>query len=140
MAGATSDSEGDLCCICLVELSEGGEVLVLPCTHTLHETCVKMLLSSTRAPTCPMCRADSLPERDENVWIYDASAQGSIDGHFLANGTPTLRLWSGGNTRRMAEVFHLSRRVSFANKQAVGPVRPTFPADQTGPTAVGILG
>merc|ERR1712137_1082698 len=77
---APNATRGELCAICLGELlAEGEELCRMPCSHVLHATCVRALLSyrpgsgNTRSdlpsqrlmpckPTqCPVCRRDTLP-------------------------------------------------------------------------------
>uniref|UniRef100_A0A7I4CQW9 RING-type E3 ubiquitin transferase n=1 Tax=Physcomitrium patens TaxID=3218 RepID=A0A7I4CQW9_PHYPA len=48
-----SRSAGDICIVCLSEMVEGEEVMVLPCVHTFHPACIRQwLLQSTCCPTC----------------------------------------------------------------------------------------
>jgi len=70
----------ELCSVCLSELlAEGEELRCMPCSHVLHATCLRALLSyqasSGKAPSdpalqwlmrikptrCPVCRRDTLP-------------------------------------------------------------------------------
>ena len=46
------------CTICLMEISEGTEVILLPCDHIFHEKCITkwLMLHST----CPLCRYEIL--------------------------------------------------------------------------------
>ena len=47
-----------LCVVCLEEFAQSGEHIprLLPCTHTLCETCVKQLIRNQKLE-CPECRA-----------------------------------------------------------------------------------
>lgn len=36
------------------------DLLSLPCTHSLHESCLRSILVTTRDPQCPMCRDEYL--------------------------------------------------------------------------------
>lgn len=48
-----SRSTGDICIVCLSEMVEGEEVMLLPCLHTFHPACIRQwLLQSTCCPTC----------------------------------------------------------------------------------------
>ncbi|XP_024398060.1 uncharacterized protein [Physcomitrium patens] len=48
-----SRSAGDICIVCLSEMVEGEEVMVLPCVHSFHLACIRQwLLQSTCCPTC----------------------------------------------------------------------------------------
>ena len=47
------DGQND-CRICLSDYVDGEELLVLPCLHNFHSSCVQHWLQQN--PTCPMCR------------------------------------------------------------------------------------
>ena len=56
------------CAVCLCEYERDEEVVVLPCKHIFHETCIKPWLKDHR--TCPTCRkdvTDSSSSSDENL-------------------------------------------------------------------------
>ena len=38
----------------------GTDMLSLPCSHSLHESCLRSILVTTVEPQCPMCRDESL--------------------------------------------------------------------------------
>ena len=42
------------CTICLMEISEGAEAILLPCEHIFHEICITKWLKVHS--TCPLCR------------------------------------------------------------------------------------
>ncbi|KAL8260014.1 hypothetical protein R6Q59_027967 [Mikania micrantha] len=42
------------CIVCLDDLSAGGKLLRLPCSHCFHSRCIKPWLSCNG--TCPICR------------------------------------------------------------------------------------
>jgi hypothetical protein len=46
------------CTICLMELSEGTDVILLPCEHIFHEKCIIKWLKVHN--TCPLCRYELL--------------------------------------------------------------------------------
>jgi hypothetical protein len=46
------------CTICLMELSEGTDVILLPCEHIFHEKCITKWLKVHN--TCPLCRYELL--------------------------------------------------------------------------------
>ena len=46
------------CTICLMELSEGTDVILLPCKHIFHEKCITKWLKVHN--TCPLCRYELL--------------------------------------------------------------------------------
>lgn len=48
------DKEG--CAICFVPYEEGEEVMILPCVHWFHKTCIQEWLA--KHDLCPMCRRD----------------------------------------------------------------------------------
>ncbi|CEF69382.1 E3 ubiquitin-protein ligase RNF181 [Strongyloides ratti] len=57
------------CTICLNHFGESdpnpeAEVMVMPCQHKFHSSCLKMWLD--RASACPLCRKD-LPSDDEFI-------------------------------------------------------------------------
>lgn len=57
------------CAVCLCEYERNEEVVVLPCKHMFHESCIKPWLKDHR--TCPTCRKDvtdlSSSSDDENL-------------------------------------------------------------------------
>ncbi|OTB06339.1 hypothetical protein M426DRAFT_9826 [Hypoxylon sp. CI-4A] len=55
------------CTICIDEMKEGDEAIVLPCKHWFHEQCVVLWLKQHN--TCPICRA-----------AIDGEASGRSDG------------------------------------------------------------
>jgi len=46
------------CTICLMEISEGTEVILLPCDHIFHEKCITKWVKIHT--TCPLCRYELL--------------------------------------------------------------------------------
>ena len=46
------------CTICLMEISEGTEAILLPCEHIFHEKCITKWLKIHS--TCPLCRYELL--------------------------------------------------------------------------------
>lgn len=62
------------CAICLEPLSPASSLCTLPCAHTFHASCVKMLRDAGVNQTCPLCRAKlpSSPEKtfDDAANIY----------------------------------------------------------------------
>ena len=62
------------CAISLEPLSPASSLCTLPCAHTFHASCVKMLRDAGVNQTCPLCRAKlpSSPEKtfDDAANIY----------------------------------------------------------------------
>jgi len=50
------DFEGGTCAVCICPLVEVGEVVVLPCKHYFHRSCVSTWLSDY-GKSCPVCSA-----------------------------------------------------------------------------------
>lgn len=51
------------CTICLMELSEGTDVILLPCEHIFHEKCITKWLKVHN--TCPLCRYELLNVKEK---------------------------------------------------------------------------
>jgi len=55
-----SDNLSDMlvseCSVCLEDFSIGDKVIVLPCYHNFHETCIREWISNHG--NCPLCRAN----------------------------------------------------------------------------------
>ena len=51
------------CTICLMELSEGTDVILLPCKHIFHEKCITKWLKVHN--TCPLCRYELLNVKEK---------------------------------------------------------------------------
>ena len=51
---AGNGDENECCPICLVEYEEGDKLRVLPCGHSMHQSCVDAWLQNN--PSCPSCR------------------------------------------------------------------------------------
>ncbi|WOH13405.1 hypothetical protein DCAR_0832915 [Daucus carota subsp. sativus] len=49
------------CSVCLCEISQGGEIMQLPCDHIFHAVCLDKWLVSYGHCTCPFCRASLFP-------------------------------------------------------------------------------
>ena len=62
--------ECESCAICLDDFEAGEEVRLLRCKHTFHCKCVDTWLTSRRR-FCPICKADSHPNPEESVIIFD---------------------------------------------------------------------
>jgi len=58
MSDDNNSDRGQMCSICLVELSEAERIGDLPCQHTFHLSCLKMWLS--RKNTCPLCQHEDV--------------------------------------------------------------------------------
>ena len=56
-------SEFPKCTICLMELSEGTDVILLPCEHIFHEKCITKWLKVHN--TCPLCRYELLNVKEK---------------------------------------------------------------------------
>ncbi|MCL7033607.1 hypothetical protein MKW94_019180 [Papaver nudicaule] len=54
----------EVCSVCLQDLN-GGEAVVLKCSHTFHEKCMSEW--SKRKPNCPMCRHDMRKDRQQKL-------------------------------------------------------------------------
>ena len=51
------------CTICLMELSEGTDAILLPCEHIFHEKCITKWLKVHN--TCPLCRYELLNVKEK---------------------------------------------------------------------------
>ncbi|XP_077123721.1 uncharacterized protein LOC143781053 [Ranitomeya variabilis] len=51
----TSEEEAESCTICIMDYEVGEEVVVLPCNHCYHPSCISTWLRSN--PRCPLCRS-----------------------------------------------------------------------------------
>jgi len=49
----TADQEAH-CCICIEQLKDREETILLPCTHKFHASCISTWLK--RTPLCPLCK------------------------------------------------------------------------------------
>lgn len=58
--------KGEKCCICLEEMTKEG-IIKLDCGHTFHLACIQQLQEKPVQKVCPLCRADSLPDRPKIV-------------------------------------------------------------------------
>ncbi|XP_055960707.1 RING-H2 finger protein ATL34-like [Mercurialis annua] len=61
---STGEEDDDVCPICLEELEDEDECVVLPCSHMFHELCLQHWLNKNTL--CPICRADAWEIRLEN--------------------------------------------------------------------------
>ena len=53
-ATATLEHEPHVCPICIEEVAVGAQMVLLPCAHSFHATCIASWLK--RAATCPLCK------------------------------------------------------------------------------------
>ena len=58
--------KGEKCCICLEEMTKEG-IIKLDCGHTFHLACIQQLQEKPVQKVCPLCRADSFPDRTKIV-------------------------------------------------------------------------
>ena len=55
------------CCICLEDFYQGEKVRMIPaCEHAFHTNCILPWLT-TRAPTCPLCKARAVLDEEEEL-------------------------------------------------------------------------
>lgn len=58
--------KGEKCCICQDEMTK--EVIIkLDCGHSFHLACIQQLQEKSVQQVCPLCRADSLPDRPRRI-------------------------------------------------------------------------
>ncbi|XP_063792928.1 RING finger protein 11-like [Pseudophryne corroboree] len=62
----TAEEATQSCVICLMEYEEGERVIVLPCSHRYHPTCISQWLETNLS--CPVCRRECIP-RPIVFWI-----------------------------------------------------------------------
>ncbi|XP_063792545.1 uncharacterized protein LOC134948480 [Pseudophryne corroboree] len=62
----TAEEATQSCVICLMEYEEGEPVIVLPCSHRYHPTCISQWLETNLS--CPVCRRECIP-RPIVFWI-----------------------------------------------------------------------
>ena len=58
--------KGEKCCICLGEMIK-EDIIKLDCGHTFHLACIQQLQEKSVQQVCPLCRADSLPDRPRRI-------------------------------------------------------------------------
>jgi hypothetical protein len=58
----TNKIENPNCCICLSDISNGEDTVLLPCGHLFHDPCVLEWLNKNN--TCPICRFELPPQRN----------------------------------------------------------------------------
>lgn len=57
------EADSGECSVCLSEYAEGEECCRLAaCGHAFHRRCVERWLKGCSAATCPLCRAEAVPE------------------------------------------------------------------------------
>jgi hypothetical protein len=95
----TEDEDAFECTICLMEISDGEQVGVLPCMHVFHVDCLKEWI--TRKNACPLCQvteiasprpvevdADSSPSSSEDLSSEEHLPRIEGDRNETANSEP----------------------------------------------------
>ncbi|XP_063793391.1 RING finger protein 11-like [Pseudophryne corroboree] len=62
----TAEEATQSCVICLMEYEEGERVIVLPCSHRYHPSCISQWFETNLS--CPVCRRECIP-RPIVFWI-----------------------------------------------------------------------
>lgn len=62
-------TDGDVCCICLMSMTKGGNIKKLPCGHIYHTHCLREVIERAQnleSAKCPLCRAPLVGDHCSN--------------------------------------------------------------------------